>query len=1241
MNVLDQESRFDCTHPHAPMNKAGDTRYSPKLARLLRIREMARLRDLVPSTFPVLPLEGLHARNSGDASEALSAYTLALRQAHPHLLREVEEACGPVPWIVRSAGVEDQENNVNAGGYESLICDISDNLYRTIAEVALSGYDERARQQQTLVGQKDAPEAISCFIQPLLPVGLAADIGHDQSPYLDAKVLEDLEAVAMDLMQSFGFAAIDCEWGLETDLGLVSITTIMSLDPRQMNASHTIGFGFASAQSTGSRATSLALRPAGSNVRLWRGMHLRATSVLRVHLLQARPAQLEEAYRDRQAITDSCHDELRRRHEVERAALISLGRASWGHSLVAPDLMTAWRRYLELDDESRTSLAVVLVDEGSAEEHAGIMFRQQKVTCLRGNTRAVPAGANCVVFERGVCIFGDVTMLRAVQAEVRRELVMPDECAVVFFDNKNQVGAGVIAQLQQLPLDFSAKERLLALSEQPHPDRWIEAADGAVESPSLFGHVLRERTSDPKRAVKPVSDFARAYEKAFKLSRGLVSDGIGTLAALSPHARELASSRDLRTVMALLACDENAAWVSTATMQSILSMAAAEMAGCRREAALFILSGAANVQSECARLPIYGQQEQAGYLSLLTTAFGGGLTAADLSAAQSLELPIPMAAMLAAKMRSEPSLLEPVNSFRQAVIMFKGVELGSDAAALSGRLNQDFSRLQSSLSNAAMHAISEQLKGSLIEAYDASLKGLLIRTVAEGDESSYRRYLSVMQYWISFSSMERLIDRDRFVLAQFRVWLEQWASEPMPESFEIEDRNWRLEFDGIRSAAGTVERYENPHVLHNLLHQWSLARLQLSIDGMPQRVQELERFCSTFSSRSTKVLRFERELLEIQIPMGTHKASYVLTPRQLTVEWTEPPNCPSDEIARVLAFELLLDRFREWMFPALTVRREQIVGTWTLYVRLRLNEAEAWRYEAVQQFVAATRFLFDASYDFSYVGNDAVEGLASSLERPGWDQVFAKLVEHRLLLDDTAQYVALHTLPMSSTVGAIAQSAVVRGMMHRCLRRGPDYCWGLIRAYGKWLQGDADPQQWRDRYELLRQACFFMAAVWPETALDELVRRKEFDVGDDLVAACLFKRTDTKQALKRLSIAGAIHPSLRQLILRHAPEIAAADGYLASECQLLAQTGTRFRRAKQFVAASMADHLEPSMLGRLLEGMDTIPWGLTAAVDQTLQEHLRSLGQRYRFDLDRGVDWATLDSWATELQERPDRDPRG
>ncbi|MES2868602.1 MAG: hypothetical protein V4749_03445 [Pseudomonadota bacterium] len=1209
--------------------------YGPKVERLLHIRKIESLGSLVLPVFPIAPLLTIVGGGLPPEANAVLIYAAALEEVFPQLRRRVEEVCGPAPWIVRSSGNEDLTDHVNAGGYESLICHEPEALIRCIAAVAMSGSTEHARRQLALSGRGDDVEAIPCCVQPLLDINVSDDVEHDHSPYLDTTTLDHMEAVCNELMQAFDFIAVDCEWGLETTLGFVSVTTVMPRNPQLMNVAHTIGFGFSCAQNTGSRATTLVLRPACSDLRLWRGRHLRATAVQRLHLLQVRPAYLDDAFRDRVVLTDVCRETLTGRYDVVDAGLLILGAQSLGRALVSPDLMGAWRRYLALNAQEQAGVAVVIVDEGSAQEHAGIMFRQQKITCVRMDTRRMPAGADCVVFDRGTCILGDSMMLRSIQSELRRELVLPDGCAIVFTNEVLEPGGErvrgcveALSQLSSLPVSREAKDQLLACTVQPMATRWIQRTDGVMESPSLFAATWRSQHSEDAEKCGALTEFGRGYKRAFQvIQEEAPLYELHELFTLSSVTRTLVASGDLRIVMALLDCEAATSWVPLQTLRRLLESAAVQLTMHRRNNAVLILESVAFVRRDCARLPVYVLSEAIFYIDSLAHDLEDGLFIEAMVSIRSLDLPIASVIELTRQALNKPAVLEPVDAFRQAVASFRGIVSGGDATAhIPQRLNDAYLVLRGALYEVGLDNVAEQIRGSLVETYDASLKGLLGRSVEEGDASNYRRYLMVMQCWIGFLSIGSLSERDAAVLQRFQVWLCQWTDEAIPKSFEIQDRNWQFEFDATANFYATPQRYENPHVLHNILHQYSLAGLRLDTLRLPKRVQALEHFCSTFSSRSTKVLRFERELLEIQIPMGTHKASYVFTPRQISVEWTEPPDCPESEIARVLAFEVFLDRFRTWMFPALTVRREQVLGTWTLFIRLNAHGSDSWGYEKFKHFVVVTRLLFDGSYDFSYVANEAVDGFSERFGGQEWKAILTTLIQHRAVIEDASQYVALHTLPMSSTVAAIARSRVVRGLLLRCLRRGFDYCRGLIDRYAYWLNDKSeDYGQWSDRYELLRQASLFLAAKWPREALLELTGRGVLNVGDDLIAACLFKRSDLADDLRQVVVMGSSALSgVQGMIVRHAPEIAVAGCGASPLAMQLVGTGNRFRRAKHFLIARFGDHLDQDVLADLLIDLDAVPWGQTAAAEQAIQTQILVRGLVYRFELEKGIDWTTL-----------------
>ncbi len=1161
-------------------------------------------------------------------------YAAALKAAYPCLEEEVERVCGPAPWIVRSSGSEDFADHVNAGGYESLICPDSEVLIKCVSAVALSGSTEHARRQLALSERYDYDVPIPCFVQPLLNIDVSSDVDVDQSPCVGEEVLEQMEATCNELMRGFDFVAIDCEWGLETDLGFVSVTTVMPRNPTLMNVAHTMGFGFASSQNTGSMSTSLVLRPARSNLRLWRACNLRVTTVRRLHLLQARPAYFDEAFRDRSVLTDVSRETLMGRYHAVEAVLLLLGAKSSGRALVAPNLMSAWRRYLSLTLEEQSELAVVIVDEGNAEEHAGIMFRQQKITCVRMETRRMPVGIDCVVFDRNVCICGDPNMLRLIQSELRRELVLPDDCALVFTGEVLMPSGDLVrecveglSQMQRLPVAQEVRERLLAASEQPICSRWIQRSDGVVESPSLLAAISRSKYAKWAGECFELTEFAREYQRASRIAQGASHLELGKLLAISSVTRALVESGDLRIVMALLDCDAATSWVPQPTLRRLLEAASAQLANLQRGAAVLILQCVAFVRKECARLPVYVEDDAISYLNELAHDLEDGLLVEAIVSVRALELPIVSEILLMRQTVKNAAVLEPVDRFRRSLASFRGVVSGGEGAVkVLKQVNDSYLTLRTVLCRAGLKNVAEQIRGSLVETYDASLKALLGRIVEQRDISTYDKYLVVMRCWIEVLSVESVAERDATVFSCLKIWLQQWTAEPIPKSFDIQDRNWQYEFDALCISGQTPQRYENPHVVHNLLHQYSLATLRIDTQKLTVRIRALDHFCSTFSGRSTRILRYERELLEIQIPMGTHKASYVFTPREIYLEWSEPPDCAEGEIARILAFEVFLHRFRAWMFPGLTLRREQVVGTWTLIIRLNTQGPGPWDFKDIWDFVVATRLLFDASYDFSYVANEAVDGFGDRFNGAEWKTIITMLMRHRALLDDTSQYVALHAQPLSSTVATIARSGVIRGLFLRCLRRGFGYCRSLIDRYAHWLNMKSGHcGKWHNRYEALRQASLFLSVMWPREVLSELAGRSVFNVGDELLAACLFKRSDLRSELQQLAVRDSSALSgMWELIVRHAPEIAVSALGAPSLATQLVDTGVRFRRAKHFLIAQFSDSLPVNVLASLLQGLDAIPLGQTADAERAIKDQIMKRGTVCRFQLEKGIDWTTL-----------------
>ncbi|MGW8142263.1 hypothetical protein [Sphingomonas zeae] len=638
-----------------------------KVDRLLRIRGERDLAALVPPIMPVPSLDEPVGQRGVAPARRRRAYADALTRARPALAEEVRRRCGPPPWIVRSSGEEDGDGDANAGGYESLVCVDERELIETVATVALSGAGALSRRQRALAGKAAGTEVIACFVQPLLPTGLAPTVEPQDAPYVDDRDLEEIERVARRLLALFDFTAVDCEWGIETDQGLVSVTTLLARDRGAVTSMHALGFGFGAAQMTGDRPTAACLLPAGSEQRLWRGGSLRRCAVRRLWLLQARPARLEPAFRDVLRPSPAAERRLTSQYDSLPAVPLLIGRSTHGRFLAAPTLMSAWHDYLLLNPGERARVDLVLVTEGSVAEHAAIMFRQERISCFTLDTARMSQGVSTAVFDGVRCFFGEEAMIGPGDLEARRWLVLPPDCFRIAA--AGDTAASTRAMLAGLPLDDNVRAAITRRSLIAHPDHWL--ADGAsVRSPAV-GERAAEAGLVPRHDP---NDFPALYASAVGLrDRAIpVSACLPRLDGLrSEDATALAGCPDLRLPIALLRC-ERMAWADDAALAGLVAAAAALLRRDRVRDARLVLEAGAELDRETALLPIYDDGDKRALLTDFVAAVLATGTPADLLALQAVGMPAPAFVALLGAAARDGALLETALAFVGARARFGG-----------------------------------------------------------------------------------------------------------------------------------------------------------------------------------------------------------------------------------------------------------------------------------------------------------------------------------------------------------------------------------------------------------------------------------------------------------------------------------------------------------------------------------------------------------------------------------------
>ncbi|GAA3493952.1 hypothetical protein GCM10019016_010510 [Streptomyces prasinosporus] len=1238
-------------------------KYGAKCARLMMLH---RDPGFSAVALPVYPLDPAYAHEyvaragseGKSVKEHVAGYAAFLKGRHPGLAEQLREMCGDAPWIVRSSGAEDQEDNVNAGGYESLVCRRPQDLYATVAAVVFSGYSEHSIAQQRLADPSHRPSPIAAFVQPLVEMTRRAanpPVAVAESPLLVEDDIVGLVGLLTLLHRRFGMSRVDSEWVLETDAGTVSVTGLTELVTNgRLVGQLTLGFGFASAQRLGDGDNSLAWLTGRPGTTLWRGALLRQVETTRTRLVQVRPAAAFAPEPSLEVLTDACRDRWR---DACTAApvdiLVPPRRVVASSFLTSVRLEDAWSRYLRLDPGQRARLGHVLVERGSPAEHAAVMFRQEGVAVLRGRPEDIPETASYVLADPWAqeCYFG-VGRPPAVETSKRRMSAMPQGCRLLFA-SAHGTEAATAAGMDGRPLEPALMPGATHMYELPHlPPRVRDriVLDSFLPAPDMF---LRRGTdvSSPAFAARAAEallagglpaarvadllpDVAQDYVRGLAAARATDAQGV---AAVLPRCARAASERlaaavvgafDVRLAVALARL-ETSSMVSDAALESAVSSAlvlAGGNGGVRAaagtEAALGLLAAVEALAAAMRVLDVYSAQERDDVITRMVAA----LPVEDAAHTEAL-------CRFAARSSASPAeiyrLLDLAARDEEFAALYLAVERGrvdlsgadaGDAVRRSRALNDAYRAYESAAAwlGGGDAVLLDLTRSDLIEAYDSTLKRLLLELVDRPEPGPYRAYLDVLAQWLDLVREFRLSPREERAVAGFGVWIAGWREAAVPGAFVLdEDQTWDRLLD-MAAEGVTVDDEEgpgNPHQLHNALHQWLLARTaRYPAERAPAGVRELQRLSDRFGPGGNKLLRFTRDAIELDVPLGIHKASLMFRPDRVEGEWTEPPDVTEEEAGRLTGLAVLLDRCGTW-FPEMVFRWERVLlaGTWTLRVEARPpTGTEQFTFAQMSLALGVFRTLFDGSYDFSYVPVQDVADLEGAFREPEWAEAFRALVAYRLVYEDAELFETLETLPLGTAIGTLCTDARIRAEVLSASAGGPESALERLDRAWRRLASTADPTEWITGYNAVQQLALLVAAQFPEAAVATVVAADPPGWADVLAAAVL-PRADVREDVVRafVSMTGR-----EGLLLRRAPWLVVSEANAADVARRVAVEPRSYRRCKQFLVHRYADVLEDAgLLDGLVAELEVVPYGHDPRQEVPLSAAVVAAGGRLRRDI--------------------------
>ncbi|MEV5598079.1 hypothetical protein [Streptomyces sp. NPDC052496] len=1254
--------------PSNPTPADPESAYGAKCARLLELSTHPRFTSVALPVFPLadgtaqeflksVPGAGRETGGppaQGDARELVTGYAEFLRRQWPGLPGEVARTCGPAPWIVRSSGAEDQEDNINAGGYDSLVCAGPEDLPGVVAAVVFSGYGAHSVAQQRLADPGFAPAPIAAFVQPLVDTSASGPPpAPTETPLLGRPETERIARLLAALHDHFGMPRLDCEWVLETDAGTVSVTSLTEYaEGGGVVGQLSLGFGFASAQRLDGTDNSVVWLSGDGRTPLWRGEVLRSVRVRAAHLVQVRPAVAFDPAPTVRVLTDEDRRIWEDTHTGRPVDLLVPPRQVAPTAfLAAARLDDAWAQYLRLDARQRDATGHVLVERGSPAEHAAVMFRQYGVAVLRCRAEDVPESASYVLADPWAerCYFGTGRPPRA-RTVPRRVAAVPSGCRLLFDELCGARAAEALADGRRpgpetMPgyeelrtaahLSPGARERLVLRSFLPDPE--CHHRDGAaVASPAFVARAAVAALglgADPALLPDAVPEEAAGYVRGLVAARA--SDHA---AAVLPRCARLTGPQrlaaavgrpDVRPAVALARIDGRDG-VSDTVLRRLLPpvLALADSDG-GADAALALLLAVESLADAMDALDVYARHERDDILVRLLDA----LPPADPEAAGELcrlarrsALPPAETARLVATASADPGFAARHLELERCRVALSA----ADPAAAPRRAHELAAAYRAYARGPLLEGDGRVLlnlvRCDLIETYDAALKDLLLKLVDRPGPVLHQGYLGVMLGWLELAEAFGRTAREARAVQVFRAWIGQWQAGPPAEDHTIEENaSWQRLLESAADAATPPPPPANAHQLHNALHQWLLATAErYPADRAPSGVAELHEIADRFCRGGNKLLRLTRDAFELDVPLSLHKASLLFTPGRIEAEWSEQPDVTEEETGRLAAFEVLLARFGDW-FPGVELRSERVLaaGTWTLRIEARpAGQEERFGLPRMRLVLGLLRTLFDGSYDFSYVPVKEVAHLADAFASPRWAPVFASLVEYRTHYDDSAQYETLETLPLALSIGMLCTDTWTRETVLRLADEAPGAAVGQLDTLMRELEDETAPAAWTTLVHRVQQVALFLAAHHPREALVALAARPTA-AWANILATAVLPRADLHEPLRAALRQEGPDGALNALVLRHAPHLVVTAADAADLARAALRAPKAYRRRKQYLAHRHAVTLEAAgLLGPLVADLEVVPYGYDADAEAALERAVAAAGGRLRAGIRSKIDEA-------------------
>lgn len=1154
------------------------SKYGNKYDNIEKLYQNEKLHSYIPYAFPfslkeseLAYIDSLYSSGNDNLFEELVEL---LQCNYSDCFEKIEQSIGSLPWIIRSSGDEDSIDNPNAGAYESYCCYQKEKFYVTLAKTLLSANNDHAVNQDRLIYNAKAPRIIPVFIQSLVVGNEIAN--EDYVPMINEEKIRDMIEILMEIHHELNLELLDTEWVIESDEGIISATSISKMDGMNgIQAELSLGFGLFSTQHVCRKVTQI-LYNADTTIQYKKNNFLKV-NVLKVWVIQARAAHKYFDYREVPLMEESTIQMLNASSGVlndEYEEVLVLGRnLEPAKVIVTRTLVQAWDVYIHLTDEQQKKVGYVIVQVGSQLEHAGIMFNETGITVIKSNRveklLSLKNATCCVDFKNKRTYLSKNDCIKEIYYEKKSTFHFTKDYYSLFLDKS-------IESLEKTHLEFSSKKEMYLY---PKKDCMI-IAERNIYAPCYLHEMVRVAVAsglsieECYKKLPQMEHESELYVNSFYTDKikenyqfnmfSWVKDEMfhgnnGLLWLLMKLEEEVTESELIREVYhcfevqpytskrkyiivnQLLTLKDNINSINCFKKDEIASIyqAVARMLCAKRENKERI-EDICDIISDDSMSPYYIQY--------------------FLDDNQVNEL-----------------LIMSYHHLKNSIKEFSASDDG-DINEKSIKLIQDYQDVKRHCKN---DIIINACYHNIVETFDNTAKVIAGNIVRSYSRIKYDLYLNVLKCFLNF--IENGTER-KYVVEIVRAWFQQIKIEEEREhGYDLQEYDIRAVIRDMQKDK-EVFKFENIHQVHNFLHQWALYEApNIQNSNLCRNVNKLLAFCNTFCTEESHVLMARAKLLEINLPMCTHKASFQLLENGFRLEFSEPPETENSNIGRLVALDNMISLFFDATFKLEHFYEKQL-GTWTWIVYAEVEEKETM-FGKFEYFVKILRFLLDACYDFSHTPIESIENVEDYYNEPEWKKIFNHVLEYRKNIYDVAQFTELKTFAYSDFITQLSINEKYRENVLKCYQLGFEGCFKELKNIVSSLTSVKNPSEWASCYEILKSVIVVLESVWPKETLERLTKWQCTDYIKILLYKNLLLRKDIQIIIKQ-----NLDKYDREMLLHSVPHLLIRENTVPFYCEFLLSNRSNYKMAKQFLLYEYVEKISDKDLEELILELKWIPY---------------------------------------------------